>query len=81
MDAPKTVRNFIVENFLYGEDGDLKEDTSFLDNAIIDSTGILELIAFLEQTFGILVEDDEIIPENLDSLKNVSNYLSRKILI
>ncbi len=46
----ETVRNFVVENFLYGEDGMLKEDTSFLEEGVIDSTGILELIAFLEET-------------------------------
>lgn len=79
MDHLKTIRAFIVENFLYGEDGNLREDTSFLENGIVDSTGILELMAFLEQNFGIRVEDDEVIPENLDSLENVANYLTRKL--
>jgi acyl carrier protein len=79
MDLITSVRAFIVENFLYGEDGNFGEGTSFLENGIVDSTGILELIAFLEQKFGIRVEDDEVIPENLDSLSNLANYLNRKL--
>ena len=79
MDHLKTIRAFIVENFLYGEDGNLGEKTSFLENGIVDSTGILELIAFLEQTFGIRVEDDEVVPENLDSLANLGAYLEKKL--
>ena len=55
------------------------DDTSFLDEGIIDSTGILELVNFLEEDFGIAVEDAELIPENLDSIKNVTEYLERKM--
>jgi acyl carrier protein len=73
------VRNFIVENFLFGNDNGLTDDTSFLDEGIIDSTGILELVSFLEETFGIAVVDEELIPENLDSIKNVAGYLEGKI--
>jgi len=73
------VKNFIVENFLFGNDDGLKDDTSFLDEGIIDSTGILELVSFLEEEFGIAVEDEELIPENLDSIKNVVGYLEKKI--
>ncbi len=78
MDYKETVRNFIVENFLFGESDRLKDDTSFLDTAIIDSTGILELIAFLEETFDVSIEDTEMLPENFDSLNNISEYLSKK---
>ena len=60
------------------ENESLKHDTSFLEGGIIDSTGILELVSYLEETFGIHVEDDELIPENLDSIANVVNYLKRK---
>lgn len=73
------VRDFVIENFLYGEDGRLQDDTSFLGNSIIDSTGVLELVAFIEEKYGIIVGDDEIIPANLDSLKNIENYLNRKL--
>ncbi len=73
------VRNFIIENFLFEEDKNLKEDTSFLENGIIDSTGILELVTFLEETFEIEVEDEELIPENLDSISNVVQYIQTKL--
>ena len=73
------VKAFIVENFLFGEEGDLKEDTSFLEEGIIDSTGVLEMVDFLEEEFGISIEDEELIPENLDSLKNIAAYLKKKI--
>jgi acyl carrier protein len=78
MVVAETIRQFIIENFLFEEDENLKEDTSFLENGIIDSTGILELVTFLEETYGITVEDEELIPENLDSIANVVKYLERK---
>ena len=73
------VRSFIIENFLFEEDENLKEDTSFLENGIIDSTGILELVTFLEETYEITVEDEELIPENLDSISNVVQYIQTKL--
>ena len=73
------IRQFIVEDFLFGDDNGLKDDTSFLDEGIIDSTGILELVSFLEEEFSISVEDEELIPENLDSIMNVVAYLERKM--
>jgi len=73
------IRNYIVENFLFGDDKGLNENTSFLDSGIVDSTGILELIDFISETFSIRVEDDEMLPENLDSINNVLNYLTRKM--
>jgi len=72
------IRDFIVENFLFGSDDGLKDETSFLDEGIIDSTGILELVNFLEEEFEIAVDDEELIPENLDSIKNVVGYLKQK---
>jgi len=74
----KTFRNFIIENFLFEEDDNLREDTSFLENGIIDSTGVLELVMFIEETYGISVEDDEIVPENLDSISKITEYVQRK---
>jgi acyl carrier protein len=73
------VRTFIIKNFLFGDDDGLKNDASFLDEGVIDSTGVLELVAFLEEEFGITIEDDELIPENLDSIDNVVEYLVRKM--
>ena len=74
------IRNFIIENFLFGDSSNgLKDTDSFLENGIIDSTGVLELVSFLEENFGIEVADEELIPENLDSIANVVNYLQNKI--
>lgn len=74
-----TVRNFIVDNFLFGEGEVLKNDTSFMEEGIIDSTGILELVMFLEENFNIKIEDDELVPENMDNLNNISQFLKRKL--
>lgn len=73
------IRSFIIENFLFGNDEGLKDDTSFLEEGIIDSTGILELVSFMEEEFSITVDDEELIPENLDSIKNVTTYLENKL--
>ena len=73
------VREFVVENFLFGDGEALKDDTSFMEEGIIDSTGILELVFFLEETFSISVEDDELVPENMDSLTSISGFLNRKL--
>jgi len=74
-----TVREFIVENFLFGDGQQLQDDTSFMESGIIDSTGILELITFLEEKYEIKIEDDELIPENLDNLQNVARFIDRKV--
>ena len=79
MDYLATIRTFISENFLFGDVVQLDDDTSFLEAGIIDSTGVLELISFVEETYNIKVDDEEIIPENFDSLQNVSDYLEQKI--
>ena len=73
------IRTFIVENFLFGDSTQLQEDTSFLDSGIVDSTGILELVTFLEEKYNISIEDDELIPENLDSLTNIVRFLDHKL--
>ena len=73
------IREFVIENFLFGSDDGLEDETSFLESGIIDSTGILELVNFLEEEFEIKVEDEELVPENLDSVINVVNYLQRKL--
>jgi acyl carrier protein len=77
-DAKSKIKTFIIENFLFGNADGLNDDTSFLEEGIIDSTGVLELITFLEEEFGIKVEDEELIPENLDSLNNVNAFLQKK---
>lgn len=72
-------REFIISNFLYGESDNLAHNTSFMTEGIIDSTGILELITFLEATYQIKIADDEIIPENMDSLASIEKYLCSKL--
>ncbi len=79
-DISLAVRRFIGENFLFRDDGDaITHDASLLDAGIIDSTGVLELVSFLETTFGIEVQDDEMLPENLDSIRAITSYVSRKL--
>ncbi len=78
MELNATIRNFIIENFLFEEDENLKEETSFLEGGVIDSTGILELVTFLEETFEFTVEDEEMVPENLDSIASVVQFIQKK---
>jgi acyl carrier protein len=81
MNHTKEIRDFIITNFIFGDAAALqdKDDTSFLDSGIIDSTGMLELVMFLEQTYDIKIEPEEMVPENLDSVNKVAQFLSRKL--
>ncbi|MCC6253982.1 MAG: acyl carrier protein [Ignavibacteriaceae bacterium] len=79
MSQINSVKEFIIENFLFGEEEQLMLDTDFFDKGIIDSTGVIELVSFLEETFNISVDDDELIPENLSSLKNIDVVLQKKL--
>lgn len=73
------IRQYILGNLLFTEDESALQDTdSFLDGGIIDSTGVLEIILFIEETFGIKVNDDEMLPANLDSVDNLAAFISRK---
>ncbi|MCP8895171.1 acyl carrier protein [Shinella daejeonensis] len=74
-----TVRTFVVENFLFGDDSQpLASDLSFIDNDLIDSTGILELVGFLEERFAITVADADIVPANLDTIDRIAGFIARK---
>ncbi len=80
MEVKNQVRQYIVENFLFGDESPLESDSmSLLDGGIIDSVGVMELVAFLEQDFGLDVADEDLIPENLDSVDNLSAYIGRGI--
>jgi acyl carrier protein len=73
------VRSFVIENFLFGDTRTGLQNTDlFIEQGIIDLTGVLELVAYLEETYGIKVEDEELIPENLNSIALVSDYVQRK---
>ena len=79
-DISGALRRFIGENFMLQDElPSFPDDASFLESGIIDSTGVLELVCFLETTFGIEVADDEMLPQNLDSIRAVAGYVSRKI--
>lgn len=72
--------DFITTNFLFNDDQKgLNEKDSLLETGVIDSTGVLELIAFIEETYGIKVEDEEIIPENLDTILDITYYITNKL--
>jgi acyl carrier protein len=75
----QSVRAFIVERFLFGQGGeDLKDSDSLLQKGIIDSTGALEVVSFLEETYGISVEDKELVPDNLDGIGRIAAFVARK---
>ena len=73
------IRAFVIENYLFGEEGKLGNDDSFMESGIIDSTGILELVRFLEATFGVKVADEDLIPDNLDSIHKIVAFLQAKL--
>jgi acyl carrier protein len=75
------IKKFISQTFLRGGQANpgLKNDTSFLEKGIIDSTGVLELVEFLEESFKVKVEDEDLIPENLDSVNNLVRFVSGKL--
>jgi len=78
-DIYKEIKDFIVETFLFGSDEESFGDTdSFMEKGIIDSTGILELTSFVEEKYGVTIKDEEMIPDNLDSLSNIVNFIARK---
>ncbi|QDV20159.1 acyl carrier protein [Gimesia panareensis] len=74
------IRNFVADNFLFGEDPEsLQNDDSFLETGIIDSTGVLELVAFIEDQYDVQVDDDELVPENLDSINRLIDFIESKL--
>jgi acyl carrier protein len=78
MSIESKIRAYVAENFLFGDAAQLDVNDSFLDKGIIDSTGILEIIMFLEENFGIKVADSEMLPENLDSIGNIVRFIEKK---
>jgi acyl carrier protein len=80
IDIIKDVRSFIKSHFLFNSlECVIDENTSFMDAGILDSTGILELIAFLQKNYNITIEDNEMLPENLDTLSSISRYVKGKL--
>jgi acyl carrier protein len=73
------IRTHIVESILFGEGEGLEVDTSFQDSGIVDSTGMLEIITFVEERFGVTIGDDEVVPENLGTLRDISRFVEQKL--
>jgi acyl carrier protein len=74
------ITDFISTNFLFDDTRPaLNEKNSLLETGVIDSTGVLELIAFIEETYGIKVEDEEIVPENLDTILDITYFIKQKL--
>lgn len=78
MEAKARVRQFVVENFYVTDPAGLDDEASLLDRGIIDSTGVLEVIAFLERELHVVVADEEMVPENLDSIARLARYVESK---
>jgi len=72
------IKKYIINNFIFDHSNNLNNSDSFLEKGIIDSTGVLEIVSFLEETFQIKVLDEELIPENLDSIDHLVNYVKIK---
>jgi len=79
LDALSEIREFIVDSFMLGrKPEELKDTASLLDLGIIDSTGVLELVGFLEEKYKITIEDEELVPDNLDSINNLVSFVQKK---
>ena len=79
MNMKSTIRQYILENILFTEDESaLHDEESFLDGGIIDSTGVMEIILFIEESYGFRVNDDEMLPANLDSVNKLATFIQRK---
>ena len=78
IDIEREIRSFLVNNFLFGRTEEWRDHVSLLGN-VIDSTGAIELVTFLQDRFAITVEDTEVVPENFDTLENVVAYVERKL--
>ncbi len=78
MELREQVRQFIISNFYVSDPAALADDASLLDAGIVDSTGVLEIITFIETTFSLAVEDQEMLPENLDAVSNIVKFVQKK---
>ena len=78
METKQQIREFVTSNFYVADPAALEDGTSLLDQGIIDSTGVLEVIGFIETAFGITVEDSEMLPDNLDSIERIARFVARK---
>jgi len=78
MSVEKEIRKFIEENFILDGNDNLSAEDSLLEKGIIDSTGVLELVAFIEENYNFKIKDEELIPENLDSIKSITKFIQER---
>ena len=78
-DIKQAVRDFVEQNFLIGSDTRIEDGDSLLQMQVVDSTGFLELVNFIESSFGVKVGDDEMVPENLETIGNIDAFVRRKL--
>ncbi|HHN74976.1 MAG TPA: acyl carrier protein [Acidobacteria bacterium] len=78
MSEEAKIRQFLLDSYLMSEDENVADTDSFIEKGVLDSTGVLELVAFLEEEFSVKVLDDELTPENLDSIRLVADFVRRK---
>ena len=74
-----TIRKYIIDSFIKEDNAQLNDEFSFIEEGVIDSVGVLELVAFIEMSFHIRVEDEELVPNNLDSINKLVTYIESKI--
>jgi acyl carrier protein len=80
MEIEAQVRKYVAQNLLFSDNGfEYDDDVSFLQEGIVDSVGVLELVLFVEETFGVNVNDQEITPDNFDSVNKLANYIRSKV--
>ena len=78
MDIQAQIRDYIARNLLFSDDGfGYSDDASFLEEGIVDSVGIMELVMFLEENFGLTVDDEDLTPDNFDSVNKLAAYIKR----
>lgn len=79
MSKKTDIYDFIVENFLFGDGKDFTPDTNLFDKGIVDSTGVLEILSYVEETYEIVIEDEDVTQSNFSSVDNISNYLQNRL--
>jgi acyl carrier protein len=79
MNAEAQIRKYIVDNFMLGSDDGVTSSQSLLQTGVVDSTGVMELVLFLEKTFHLKVEDGDLVPENLDTISSIACFVERKM--
>jgi acyl carrier protein len=75
----ESIKKFITENFLFGDDSQIKNDTPLFEKGIIDSTGVLELVSFIEENYKITIQDDELVQDNFASINAIEKFLQNKL--